>query len=81
VSCDAEDWVNGSTPCAGKLQVEIPEIQEAVEGSFDPVANICMGYTTSTDNALKFRIACSLLKFLVKRDDILEISKKTHSLS
>ena len=74
VSCDAEDWDNKGTACAGKLQVEIPEIQEAVEGSFDPIANICMGYTTSTDSALKFRIACCLLKFQVKRDDIVAIS-------
>lgn len=74
VSCDAKDWDNDGKAYAGKLQVEIPEIQEAIEGSFDPAANICMGYTTSTENALNFKIACCLLKFQVKRDDIVAVS-------
>ena len=58
---------------AGTLSLDIPSVQTAVEGSFDPAAAYCVAKVSGGD-ALSFRNVCGLLGFSVNADGITSVT-------
>lgn len=59
------------------VRTEIPAVQEATLGSFDPAAAIFIATATSTDAAFTFTPAFSLFKVNVDVDNVVQVSVST----
>ena len=60
----------GSGTYTGSANVEIPHVQRAVSGTFDPSAMISVAMTSDLSSSLKFWIACAMLRFRVDESGI-----------
>ncbi len=59
-------------PSMSVSNVTIPNKQNAVSGSYDPLASVAVAY--SSDNTLRFKNVCSILKFTVGSDDVKNVT-------
>lgn len=58
----------------GNMNVNIPQVQAPVSGSFDPTAAVLVAYTTESADALNFKVPFALVKFTVDYDDVYSVS-------
>lgn len=54
----------------GACNIDFPQDQHAVAGSFDPEAVVTVGSATTEDPSIRFRLIGSLLSFTVDFDDV-----------
>lgn len=57
----------------GACDVDIPQIQHAVAGSFDPEALVAVGSASASDAKINFRLIGSLLSFSLDYDDVIQV--------
>ena len=57
---------------SGLISAELPAVQTAVAGSFDPAASLAIA--CARDGELNFRNICALVSFVVRNDDINSIT-------
>lgn len=71
----AEDCtLPGAGDYVGIMNVNIPNVQTPVEGSFDPAAAVLVAYSGDDVNAFKFKIPFAIVKFTVNYDDVYSVS-------
>ena len=63
-------FTTGSGTYTGRANVEIPHIQRAVSGTYDPSAMISVAMTSDLSSSLKFWTACAMLRFRVDESGI-----------
>lgn len=59
------------------ISAEIPNIQYAVEGGFDPRAVLSVAYSADGSDAFAFKTVCALLKITIPEDDIVAVEFST----
>jgi hypothetical protein len=69
-NCSADD----SGDYVGYMNVNIPDVQRPVAGSFDPAAAVVVAYSGSVDNTFNFKVPFALVKFKVDYDDVFSVS-------
>lgn len=57
----------------GACVADIPQVQHAVAGSFDPEALVAVGSASSPGAAIRFRLLGSLLSFSLDYDDVVQV--------
>lgn len=57
----------------GACDVDIPQIQHAVAGSFDPEALVAVGSASASDAKINFHLIGSLLSFSLDYDDVIQV--------
>lgn len=70
IDCDADD----SGDYVGQMNVNIPDVQSPVAGSFDPDAAVLAAFTDATDKAFHFKVPFALAKFTVNYDNVYSVS-------
>lgn len=72
--CSMDGWVDGSNNYLGYMNVNIPEVQTPVAGTFDPEAAVIVASSDALDKALHFKVPFAIVKFTVDYDDVFSVT-------
>ena len=73
-NCSMEGWIDGSNNFLGYMNVNIPEVQTPVAGTFDPDAAVIVASSDALDKALHFKVPFAIVKFTVDYDDVFSVT-------